>query len=351
MDKLIFLYLILFPFGKLTGIIPDLVIITLIILNRKKLKLNSLILVLIFSLTFSLSFFKLPDLIIGFLYLIRFISYLLLIQFKFNKKLMIDSLIAIGISVAIFGWIQYLLFPDLRALKMLGWDDHYFRLVSTFLDPAFTGIILVLTVILVIAKTIKQPNYKYMIMNIFLVVTILFTYSRSSYLSLLFSCVFLFWKFKKRFILSLSILFIALIPFLPNPGGEGVNLARTYSAVDKFINFKQGLLLVQKSPVFGIGFNNVCIATTGNFSSHSCSGLDNSLLFILATTGIVGLVVFIDFIYKVISNTKLDIYGWALMTSFIALFVHGMFTNTWFYNFVLGWVAILVAITRKNLRG
>ncbi len=43
-----------------------------------------------------------------------------------NKKLtnlLVRSLIGLGIFVAIFGWIQYLFYPDLRPLYLIGWDD------------------------------------------------------------------------------------------------------------------------------------------------------------------------------------------------------------------------------------
>src|SRR5258708_64577 len=230
---------------------------------------------------------------------------------------------------------------------MLGCYDHYFRLVSTYLDPAFTGILLVLVEILVITKTIQKKSRFIFLLNIFLIITILFTYSRASYLALFFAFLFLFIKLKKKFVLILLILFILLISILPKrSGGEGVNLSRTYSIVDKFINYKDSLNLIKKSPIFGIGFDNVCVAKQQllqekNVGVHSCNGLDNSILFIVATTGVIGLMLFLQMIYKIILNTKFDVYGWGLMASFIAIFVHGMFTNTFFYNFVLGWIAIL----------
>lgn len=363
MDGLIFLYFTIFPFGKLLGVIPDLVVLLisiLFILGKRKFRLNSLLVVFIFSLLFSLSFFKISQIVVGFSYLIRFIGYFIFIDViherfgmkKGRRDLIFNSLIIVGTFVAIFGWIQYFVFPDLRILKTIGWDDHYFRLASTFLDPAFTGIILVLAEVLVIIKTLtKRSTFNYLL-NFFFIITILFTYSRASYLALLFALMFLILKFKEKFLVILMLLFLALIPFLPRAQSEGTDLARTYSVGQKFINYQESVGLIKISPLFGLGFDNLCIAkqkflNNENISSHTCSGLDNSVLFIIATTGLAGLIVFIWEIYKIIKETKMNIYAWGLFASFIAIFVHGMFTNTFFYSFVMGWMGALIGITRR----
>ncbi len=362
MDRLIFLYLSIFPLGKLTGVLPDLLILLICVLfvfKNKKLQISNMVLIFMYSLLFSLSFFNLSEIITGSLYLLRFTGYILFSQVildefgksKIKKETLFNSLILIGVFIAVFGWIQYLFLPDIRALKTLGWDDHYFRLVSTFIDPAFTGILLVLTEILVVIKTIKNKNIFNYLLNLFLIITILLTYSRASFLALAVANMLLFLKFRQKLIIILFGIFLILIPFLPkNSGGEGVNLARTYSIVDRWINYKDSLKLIEKSPLFGIGFNNVCIATNRNPNSHSCSGLDNSILFVVATTGIVGLIIFAQTIIKIIKNTNLESYGWGLIISFAAILVHGMFTNTYFYNFILGWVAILIGISRKKIK-
>lgn len=362
MDGLIFLYFAIFPFGKLLGVIPDLVVLLvsiLFVLEKRKFQKNSLFVVFIFSLLFSLSFFGVSQIVVGFSYLVRFIGYFIFIdviaeRFRTKKRrdLIFNSLIIVGFFVAIFGWLQYLIFPDLRILKTIGWDDHYFRLASTFLDPAFTGILLVLVEILVVIKTLlKRTVFGYML-NLFFIFTILFTYSRASYLAFLFAFLFLILKFKKKFLILFMILFLTLIPFLPKASSEGTDLGRTYSVGQKFINYQESIELIKISPIFGLGFDNLCVAkqkflNNQNVVSHTCSGLDNSILFIIATTGIVGLTVFLWQIYKIIRNTKLDLYGWGLITSFVAIFIHGMFTNTFFYSFVLGWMGALIGITRS----
>src|SRR5262245_14863318 len=122
MNFLLFLYLVLFPFGKLTGILPDLIIFSIFLLNFKKFKLNQFLIVAIFSLIFSLTFFKITDIFIGGFYLLRLIAYFSLANFIYkDKKVIFNSLILVGLCVAIFGFFQYFIFPDLTSLKTFGW--------------------------------------------------------------------------------------------------------------------------------------------------------------------------------------------------------------------------------------
>ncbi len=363
--KLLFLYLILFPFGQLikikafhpTDFIVGLMVVLFIFTKQKKYPKNlkyliSTIIVFICSLLFSRAIFNFNNIWVAGLYLIRFCSYsifylIIFDQVSYDKKLkntLLNSLIALGVLVSILGLIQYFLLPDVRSLYYLGWDDHYFRLISTFLDPAFTGIILVLTDILLISKI--QVNKKLILPAVLVTIAILLTYSRSSYIALVFGNVFyLIAKNKKLIILSFLALVFVTIPFLPRPGSEGVKLERINSIILKIENYKDSYLIISKSPLFGVGFNNICEAkkiflkTIQNPDSHSCSGLDNSFLFILASSGVVGFISFLNFGYKLIKviEKKYLSLGYSII---LAIIIHSLFTNTLFYPWVMGWLAI-----------
>lgn len=378
---ILFLYLVLFPFGQLIRLdifsgfgrfavyLTDILVgLSAFIFWFKKKKyasglsqsIFSFVLVCIFSLVFSLTIFKPTEILIGFLYFIRMTSYLIFFLGLLDlvrrdeklKNLIFVSLVAVGIFVAVFGWFQYFIFPDLRGLKVLGWDDHYFRLVSTFLDPTFTGIILVFTLLAVLGTFKDRLRFSKVFFVIFLLITVGFTYSRSSYLALVGGVLFLVLRSLRRKIAILLIIgLFVLLPILPRPQSEGVKLERLYSIVQKWTDSRQGIFLINKSPVFGLGFNNICVArkvflNEKNLVSHSCNGLDNSFIFLLATTGVVGFLLFLKLVYDFVRTTSKGIYGNAFLASGVALFIHSMFTNTLFYPWVLGYILILAAVSR-----
>ncbi|MDP3758656.1 MAG: hypothetical protein Q8Q86_02960, partial [Candidatus Daviesbacteria bacterium] len=91
-----------------------------------------------------------------------------------------------GISFAVLGILQFIFFPDLDFLRIAGWDPHYFRTVSTFLDPNFAGAFLVLTLILIFQNLAKAKKWN-TIFFITIYLALLTTFSRSSYLMFLVS--------------------------------------------------------------------------------------------------------------------------------------------------------------------
>jgi len=352
----IFLFsLVVFPFGQLPALLfnpfrlgfrlhlLDIFVVSLCLttfLSTKKLwfkETGIFILAAVFSYLVSIftGFYTLN----GLFYLIRLAAYYYLAnvvfefikQKKLSKNNIVNYFVTISVSVAILGILQYLWLPDLTALKYYGWDDHYFRLVSTFLDPAFTGIVLVLGILLVLAKIQK---YKYFLLMLF-GVTLALTFSRASFLSLLVAVFFItnLKKFIKPALFVLTIIILTLL-ISPKPRGEGVNLARTSSITQKITNFKTSTNIISDSPLFGVGYNNICLYNSANNNANSCSGLDNSFLFVWATSGIIGLV---GFTYLI-----LNIYKTAFIRpSLVAVLIHSQFTNTFFYAWIMFWLMIL----------
>jgi len=344
MDKIIFFTtLVLFPFGQLfkVGIFNafDVVILLLALITIFKKPIYPkwykyfiyFLLFGLFSLLINLNLFEIKSL----LYLVRLWSYSLIAVYVFNfvtdRKVVIKSLIAISVVSAVFGWIQYLIWPDLTALKYLGWDDHLLRMVGGFLDPTYLALIIVLGVVIAVYDQNKKILY-------FLLISLAFTYSRSSYL-----VATLFLLYKKKFIAL--IIFALTILIIPKMIGEGTNLARTVSGSNKLINYQETIEIFKKSPVIGVGFNNICAArrlylNDNNSESHACNGSDSSILFLLVTTGIIGLILFINFIIHVPATPVLQI-------SFIAVFIHSLFANSLFYPHIMFWLFVLLGLKTK----
>lgn len=349
---ILFAFLILFPFGQIVKIgqinpidvVVGLGAITAILKRYKYPKyFDTFLLVTIFS--YLLSIFVIKDfrVAVGFLYLVRFAAYLYFYIFlrSFNdKKLWLNSLLSLSVFSALFGWFQYFIYPDLTSLKYIGWDDHLYRLAGTFLDPGFTSLIIVFGAIIAFIKK------KYLLFAFF-IITLAFTYSRAGYLTFavsLFVASLIFKKFK-IFMISM-VCFLSIVFLLPKPAGQGVNLARTYSIYSRIENYKETLAIFKKSPVLGVGFNNLCIYK-GSGYSHSCSGSDSSLLLILATTGIVGFMIFIGSVLRMISNLKKGFYTKTFLVILSAVFVHSFFVNSLFYPWVMGYLAISASIAEE----
>lgn len=359
---LVLLYIAIYPFGQIPGLISDffitflptihlsdLIILLISILNYKYLlRIKELVFIFAFSYIFNIFSTGLSG-IWGAFYFIRFLSYLVfgfVIYYTFDSKkdskLIIDSVLTAISFIAILGVLQYLFLPDLRFLKDIHWDDHLGRLTSTFLDPAFTGIILVIGFLI----SLKLKKY---LLSLLFATSVALTYSRSSFLALLFSCFYLFYKEKKTLHLPLIIFSLVLtlsLLFSNNFTGEGVNLLRTFSINAKLVNFSNGIMVFKENPVFGVGFNNVCALNMAKFGfniyNHSCGGSDNSIIFILLTLGIVGVIAIFKYLFDLFFLKNNGQSSSLLQSIIVAIFVHSMFTNTFFYSFILGLSALVI---------
>ena len=379
---LIFVYLILFPFGQILrrelsfgnwflvfqpiDLVAGIALLIFLFGRRKSIVgilFSPFFAVLVFSLFFSLSFFNFHEIIPGIFYFLRLIAYFSLFSLTYDlvqkdkkfKDVLFNSLILIVVTVSLFGWFQYFFYPDLRALYYLGWDDHLFRLIGTFLDPGFTSIIVVFGFLASLSRYIERKEKVYVLLSVFFLITLGFTYSRAGFLALVFGLAVLLREVgRKKLFLGLITFFVLIIFLLPRPSSEGVKLERTSSVLGRMRDYKETLLIWQKSPVFGIGYNNICQAkqkflSKRNLGSHSCNGADSSLLFLLSTTRVVGVIALLFSLITLISQVERFYYGNTLKSSLAALLVHSQFVNSLFYPWVMGWIFLLLAISLKGV--
>jgi hypothetical protein len=365
----IFLFLIIFPFGQIirVGILQPIDLVVGIaaiysIIKKQEVSvifrhLRLFVLVAGASWIFSIFIFHQIEVLYGLLYLLRLMGYLYFGIYVWNfiknkdenKKLLSDSLLALSIASALFGWMQFFVFPDIKPFFIWGWDMHLFRLVGTFLDPTFLGLIIVFGLILSIYRCIDNWNWKNILVTSFLLVSLALTYSRASYLAFVaavLAIIYINRRFKKLIFLIIGLSVMAFL--LPTARNHSIELFRSFSVIAKVDNYKSTLQIFSKSPVFGIGYDNMCIAYQKyigpqDFSSHACSGSDSSLLFILTTTGVIGFLVFISSVWKSMKSLRPGSYSIVLGSSFAALIVHSLFSNSMFYPWILGWLMILLA--------
>jgi len=369
---LIFVYFGLFPLGQLTKLpmvwpgvnlyLTDIVVGLLGLLGvlgrlgkRKEkppLAKPGLIFILICLLSLLINT---PRLVVGEclvagLYLVRLIAYfgLYLIAYEYRKTIPYKKiLMVVGLTVAVFGLFQYVFWPDTSFLKYLGWDDHYYRLIGTFLDPGFTGIILVLTLILLIESKLSIRRYTLIAISY---LALALTYSRTSYLGLLggVGAIGIKRKNAKIFLVAVLTVILTLVLLPKKSGGEGVNLARVSTIEARIGSWQNAWLIIRKNPLFGVGFNTYRYAQQKEGlladdwqTNHAAAGVDNSFLFIWATTGIFGLLGLLGLLGKIFHRTwERSLVAFVTLA---AVLVHSLFTNTLFYPWAMGWLAFILA--------
>jgi len=318
------------------------------------------------GLFFSLSTVK--DLVFSLGYLGRLITYLILAIpiFLCNKKQLFFILKMLLVSSLLFtaiGYMQYFFYPDLANLFYFGWDRHLYRFFSTFLDPNFAGSYLVFLYITTIGTLQlfwkKHTKRDVMLVSFLFLPAIFLTYSRTAYIMLVVTLgTFLVFVQKKLLIFSFLLFLIALVILPKNLGGEGVNLLRTSSIISRIEANEYALSILIQNPIIGVGFNGLKYAyirdgslSLDNVTSHSASGVPNSYLYVLATTGVVGfgiLLLFVLQVFKSLFNgikngSEYVIFKISILAGFVGVLTASLFENIFFYSPIFITVVICVA--------
>jgi len=248
--------------------------------------------VLLISLLVDWTKYNLFENAVGLLYLSRLYLYFIYFFYlqhhiksdKYFPKVIKRGIFVIAVLTIVSTFIQYFLYPDLRNLFYLGWDPHLYRTFGVFFDTSIAAAIFGIFFL-----TANLPIIKI----VYLVLTAL-SFSRSTYLGLLLTLIYLFTRQQrlKKLILFL-LFFITLIFFIPKPAGEGVNLKRFYSINSRAVDYQQGINLWENKPIFGYGYNRIRYIKNSD-SVHSGAAFSSSFLTILVSSGIFGLLSFIS---------------------------------------------------------
>ena len=310
------------------------------------------------------------------LYLVRWVGYasiFLAIQYtnKPFRKILYTIAFIDGIALVLIGYLQYFLYSDLRNLIYLGWDDHRYRMFSSFFDPNFAGTMFVLYLIFIagrlfdFTKTVKKRN-KIVLSAIFLLtlIALLLTYSRGALVMLLVSSFTFLWLLqKKKFMVVLvGIIAIFLVSISPFFYLENVNLFRVASVNARIHANEDAFAVIAANPLIGVGFDSYRYAQEKyhfqkkppKFPSHSDAGVDASLLFVLATTGIVGLVSYLYLWFRLVSKARnvykkeMNMLAAVTIASSAGLFINALFINSLFYPAVMLWMWMLFGFIEEK---
>ncbi len=312
----------------------------------------------------------------AFLYWIRFVSYagiyyLVLYTDKDTFKKCKSLLLIAGSVFVILGYIQFFLYANLRNLYYLGWDEHNYRLFSTFLDPNFAGAFLVLFLLFLFARiniSLDDKNNNILIrlglLSIITIVAIFLTYSRSALLMLVISVTaYLYLLGKKKFlIIPITFTIVFLIVLSPTFNKENTNLLRTTSSLARLETYDNAHKIIYDHPYIGVGFNAYRYAqesygfhpVESKFPDHGEAGTDNSFLFVTATTGVIGLLAYLYIWYSILKKAIFlykggnRSYPRIVIASAIGLFANSFFINSLFFPPIMLWMWIIVGLMERE---
>lgn len=316
--------------------------------------------VLLLSYLVSLMSFSLSQNLISLLYFARLTFYFL--AFFYFAWLVVDipnvgkklssGLIFFSLLTLIFSGIQYFLYPDLRNLFYLGWDPHLYRVFGLYLDTSIAAAIygIILLFLLINIRKIKLAKYlKLALIAVYSLLGLL-TYSRGFYLAILLTLIIYLVSLRKYlYIVFLLLTFFCLLFFLPKKFGEGVNLLRTFSITSRIQENKGAIIIWQKKPILGIGYNRIRYEKerTGFLrgedidTNHSAASFPSSFLIILTTGGIIGSLSLVWVLLDLarISQTAL------LLIIFTAIF--SLYDNVLLHPFILFLLFAILSIERR----
>ena len=323
------------------------------------------------------------EFLVSFAFLARFICYTLLygVVKDFNsifKRQLLSVMILSGLLFVFIGFLQVLFYPNLGNLSYLFWDNHMYRMFTSFLDPNFAGAFLVMLFIMLLSIVFfnfsKKRKIRGLVSLTLLLITtfaLYITYSRSAYIMFLVS-VAVFFVIKGKHIVKTIVILIFLVLFViavnnvfsSNYTVENLNLFRVASSEARIKSAETALHIIADHPILGVGFNAYKYTQISYgfrteeeaLRSHADAGTDNSFLFVLATTGVVGLMIYLLILFGFVKRSLTllksskatqfqKLISGVLIAVVAGLVVDALFINSLFYPFILEWVVILLGLT------
>lgn len=320
------------------------------------------------SLLISSPRFSIEELTISSFYLFRFFIYLLGSIVLFNmidKKLItkdrvVNTFVLSGVFISIIGFIQLLVLPDFNALDpTLGWDPHKNRLASSFFDPNFVGAYLVVCITLLFdrfwskndQKRIKSMDFLYLFI---IVVALFLTFSRSAWG--MFAVVIVIYGLFKSKILLITAFLVAFLAYFAIPRIQtrvsGIT-DPSDSASLRMVSWRNTIKIIRDNFMLGVGFNTFRYVqkeygflTPETIDIHSGSGSDSSLLFVWATTGLLGFIIYLlSMLFPVYESIKKNLNGKLVILSIVCgLLLESLFINSLFYPQIMFLLFSLLSI-------
>ena len=316
---------------------------------------------------FSLTSFTFSQVLISSFFILRLAMYFLLsvVVVSTLKKTEINNWIKLIFSVAtifiFIGYLQFIFISDLSALEQYGWDPHISRLVSSTLDPNYTGGLIVIFSSLSVSFYLYKKKFAYLFLASFFTLALFLTFSRSSYLAYLVAMLTIGIIKSPKLIIIALMLFLTSFLFFPSVKERitGAFLVDK-TATARIESWQKAIIIFQDNPFFGIGFNayryaqaeHGFISLDNGGGGHSGSGVDSTLLLTAATTGIIGFSIFIGWLVAILNqlrrNANKNALSLAVFASFVAILIHTQFVNSLFYPQIMLVLWFLIGLHYVN---
>lgn len=391
LEILVTAFFIAFPFGQflkisLTGqggiyaidVIAGLIVLSWFVLYRKEAlsylrvfpfgkTLGAFLLIAILSLVVAAPSFSLRQVVVSSFYLFRLLFYMglfVVISFMVSRKTSLQRLrflmLLSGVVLLIFGYAQYLILPDFRAFTIYGWDPHYYRMLSTFLDPNFFGGFMALFMIFLVAlhhtASSSSMRWVYRLLLVFSFGAVFYSLSRSTYLAYLVGMgVISLFTSRKVFVIAFLAIIVATMSSERATDRVSGAVKVDETAQARVDSWQNAVLIGNQYPVLGVGFNTYRYVQErmgffgeGYDGGHAGAGVDSSSLFVFVTMGTVGFTAYLFFVvqmaFSALFKARKHVWAGAFLATLVALFADSQFVNSFFYPWILGWFVVMGGI-------
>ncbi len=310
------------------------------------------------SLLFGSSLLAPSELLIALFYAVRLflvwgglVVTLTLFRHENQQQKLIRGLLATGLIVTLLGYLQLIIFPNFAFMAKLGWDPHVGRLLSTFFDPNFFGMFLVMMLTLVMSFLFFRPDVTGRLwlwgLLLVLLAALGLTFSRSSYLAFLISLTIILFLRAWKMVLVVALVLIFVVAAVPRVKQRVMGAFEVdTTAQDRIESWRESFVIIRDHPIVGVGYNafgptQIHYGLRKDLLGHSSRGSDSSLLLTLATTGVIGLTAFILFfgslfyeallVYRRAKSPFFQAMGLATLAIIPAYLVHSQFVNGLYY--------------------
>ncbi len=219
---------------------------------------------------------------------------------------------------AIFGIFQAAFLPGFAQMvyhdnRSFNWDEQGHRLVSTVLEPNLAGALLMIGFLVQMSRVSTGAEVRWWKLAVVLAALIL-TVSRSAAVGLLFGLPVILAArgLSRRLVRTSAVIAVPVLLCSPLIIQYAISYGKfTFgagsSAAARVTSWLQAIQVIGDHPIFGIGFNAYRYAVDHygfELAGAASYGVDGGLLFIMAMTGIVGLVVYCFMLWQVIARCR-----------------------------------------------